>query len=1252
MLGDVMSLIPKQRRPSPLARSHSTNDVYPAYSRRESRSDPPPPPPPPRRRSEDGPFNYLDRQSHVALNIDNNRQCHAPNDAPSSSRMGPATSHSASGGNSPAALITLMSPTGSPRAPVANMSHNNSPVLSNATVASRDPRLVSRRTSKSSSASIQSPVNLNSEPKLSPSASTPRTDNTTLTLDKFENSTLVDSLLGYLQSTPELAVKLFELRQAEERLQALEKEENLLKKFGQSYVSGTGREQPVQMASTQVKSIQMKSRNLEKESNLYAYTIAKQFDAVISSSANPVDAPPACSQDAFELLQDRVNSLQTSFESALASRDKQIDGLKQLVEAQTQTVASLQEQLQVSQLFSTNIADLQREIKSMKQSQVETGSNAGDIRPLLQDIKELKAESRQHIVKIDNEKTLRREEEKKLLEANIELVGQIDRLTQDSAAHSQDILRLDSENAEKKKKAQGVETNIDKLLVDSIKYEYRIARLSSDLTSERQKRGGIEADIKKLQTDSKNLEDCLKTTTATNSNDLAQLVKNSSASLVDVVSRVETLERASAQAPSTGQGRKDDMQSLKEQVEGLQKLIPTFVASDAGVDTTDIPTIVGEEVSKIMESHPFNLPSNTTDVNAIVKAEVCKAMESLASNATANDTDMQDMVMLQVKKALETSMSNQSDIPANIRAIASSEVEAALEQFETAIISVVRHQVKGLMVTPGSEQGSSTDSTLQTRMEALSNKLQSLSTQVAGLEDIIGDDRDPGSVIAVLNRQEEWITTNGSKLADFQKVLIELGDRVEKIQQMHADVERLSRAMPVGGASVSSTISTTTSSISMDESIQKLKEEVKTMLQTLESTYSDLSAIKSQNEAMTRLHEGLREDLNHEISQHKSFVGSVDKRFQEVEQNAQILTESLNERAQNLDVVREKLKEIATSSRQPTKYQSPSDSENIRLIDERMMRCENALSEMHKTQARALVNPEFAAVVTEQLNSFERRQGQLNERISRQDIPQSLHVHRQAIASLEKRFDNLMTNELAQQMLHQLRQSQGLFDAATITRHVDELRNGMSHHETRIGLVEAENLKTKLLTSEAQERLVNLEVSTSNSASNQQAASEQSNPQTVQDGRPTMTITSHFSDKERLEALENNVSLLLHQLRLPDITIPDPEDPNKAKPKAPLPILRDLLEKDLTIIQQTLDSIHKEITKIKKRDDELRLNQLKKSISASSSALHSTSKGLNVGNERERALPNTDTEESSDQEPLQQKKKKKAKRGGRESSGS
>jgi hypothetical protein len=240
-------------------------------------------------------------------------------------------------------------------------------------------------------------------------------------------------------------------------------------------------------------------------------------------------------------------------------------------------------------------------------------------------------------------------------------------------------------------------------------------------------------------------------------------------------------------------------------------------------------------------------------------------------------------------------------------------------------------------------------------------------------------------------------------------------------------------------------------------------------------------------------------------------------------------------------------------------------------------------TQAHLTQLAPPVIPDFLLAVKEKLSSLEQEQTQINLRLGKQTMPQTLAVHSMAISSLEKRFNTLMTNELAHAIIDQLRQSQNMFDPASLKLGYEQIWNAVLSHQTKLTVAE-QNIsnQTKLI-------------------------------------------------DDRIASIDANVSMLLRQMKLTKLTPSSSGQPATE----PSPSLREQLELDLNTFQENLtflrdkyQFLEKKLAKKEREIQELRINNLKMGMRSRSP---NVSTGV-TGNLGKVSLA-VHGEESSDDEP-------------------
>jgi DNA repair exonuclease SbcCD ATPase subunit len=921
-----------------------------------------------------------------------------------------------------------------------------------------------------------------------------------------------------------------------------------------------------------------------------------------------IDAPPA-SDWALKLLQEQVDMLQESFES----RNKEVEVLRQDLKEARGKVEKLEKQCQ-DVVFSTELASFRKDIESVKNKK-----NPQDIdtsfltsTPLREEIADLKAQIQIQKSRLISETTQRMSVTNRLIADKDKLFETTDRVSNESDNFAGDIGTLFQESSQRKKRVESLESDVNHIKADAKKHNDRMITLSQEVVLERQRRvEAVEPDIKQLQNDIREVELQLKSISAKEDND----VKYSSLStdVANLRTRTKNIEIEVGRNHSAYERGKGDMDELKSRVTTMEESI-------AGV----------KALANSLQG--FILPQAAT-----FATEVKKILESQTQNDAAYPAGIHTMVVTEVKEALHNAAAYTSPIRAEVQ----KEIQTALGLLETAMLSQVQKQVKKL---EDQRQGKNP------LVLELQKSLADLSKQVSDLLDAMDgptrDSKDPYCIVAIMSRQNAWMEANGPELQQLQKAIEALKAHVEENKRQIAEImkaEQHAREVEVT-ARTSTNSSSAASSKSTEATVQKLKEKVRTLIKTSSGTASDISEIKGQQETMTKIQDGLRMDLDSEISQHTAFVKTTEERFkgldegsQAIQQKHSLLSRTLDRLIQSPDVRFEGLRYERKSADQAAPQPSTVPL-SIAKLNEMVVEHEATIKNLHEAQAQAkaqqapLIDSDSLLAVKEKLSSLEQGQTQLNLRLGQKNTPQTLSVHSMAISSLEKRFNNLMTNELAQAMIDQLRQSQNLFDPANFRLGLEQIRNAVLNQQGRLTVAEQSISNHNKLAEDMKERLFTVEASYHNQHAAAAPTASSNTSQLVETNEMLTANSVGGNIEDRITALDINISMLLRQLKLPSLA-PSSSDEPAVEPSPPL---KEQLELDLKTIQENLtflrekcQALEKKLLRREREVEELRINNLKNNIQSTAPTM-STGAKTGLG---EIALAVSD-DETSDDEPI------------------
>jgi hypothetical protein len=1010
------------------------------------------------------------------------------------------------------------------------MNRTSSPVKMNATTI-RDPRLLAKPSEQARAATPPTPIDV--QP-------------TRVTIPALQ-----DCFQGYLHAGPQLALSLFEKHQAEKQLSALRKEQAFLSRFRHEYSSTNDRELALQTAEKRLARAQTESDKLQRDQSLYAQNLAKEFEAAISSNSKATDAPPAQHGEALKHLQEQMESLKSTFETKETSHEKEVEDLRTSLREQTQTILKLQKQLENFEASSTKITSIQEELSELKSShdQRDSKSSSADIEILRNEVNDLKKRRINHDVKLNDEKTQRIGETKKLRDDADRLLEITRVLTKDFDGHARDCEDLSYDVSKARERIRLVEDDTTEALDNVKNHDDRISVLSNEVISEREYRAErLEPEIQKLQKDHQDLDGRFKVISVKlNDSVNPSLSPNEK---LELYSHMEEIEKKQQQQFTTMDTRREeDMHSLKERVTAVEKRVKSVQE-------------LQENKSPIATS---TSSSNAKEIREVVVSEVKKAFESATPDVS---TDISGAVVMEVNKALENAAPNN-------REETRKEIEAAMKPLEAGLMGAVRHLMKDL------------ESRLrdQVKDSAVSEQRDSVEATING---VARDGTDPKGIIRTLARHDGWIHENEPRPSSLQGDRVALSQHVEEHEQKSTDMLRSRSEQHSRDVSISGAASANPTTISLDASYQKLKEQVKGIQITLLATTSDISEIYNRQDDIRELQEKLRTDLHGEVIKGTALADNVEERFQEADRRFQKLDEKTEVSTEVLKTIEQKLDasagelDRAKVAADHAASQSSKTADSVAQTTERIGQWEKAITKLQEAQAQSQqpVLPQLGTPaiqeVTMRVNNLEQGQAQLHKQIGNRNIPEALQVSLMATANLQKRFDTLMTNDLAQNMIAQLRQAQSIFDPAVLNQSIDELKRAVLDQQTRLGVVVRDVVNINTFANQTIQRMSNLE------------ATPSIMDNAAQTNRSTSSGTeSHDIIEERIKILDNNVSMVLRQLKLP----------NQSNNEEPSPPLREQLEADLTVIQQNLSTLHAENKEFRKKLghlEELRINNLKR----------------------------------------------------------
>jgi hypothetical protein len=547
------------------------------------------------------------------------------------------------------------------------------------------------------------------------------------------------------------------------------------------------------------------------------------------------------------------------------------------------------------------------------------------------------------------------------------------------------------------------------------------------------------------------------------------------------------------------------------------------------------------EITKLRESVPSitELP-NAAEVSRLVKREIELELEKqkeLTIELTSN-------VKLELTEKL-----NQAVNGAGGDAAVNSEIKSKLQTLDMKL------QELGTILSGGSSGISDSNCIL--------SQLKDLTTRIEETENTL-DDGDPSSLFSLVTRHDEWIGDSRGKLNTLHEDIVSLHgqatdfipleERVRNLETFVAGTEpRNARDASVSSAGSGSSPNVL-DHLPTAQTVKEVKNTVRKLEEVSNRTSSGLMAIQKQQEGEVEARQKLYAESGERLLRIEGLATNLSTMIQLQERTVAEEVSAVQKRVDNLEGILRNADNAKSALAQPT----------------------------HTKPTQAQILPPATLLMSQPVaNTFQKvdtrlwRLEEAQRAFPVEKLNQNLNVCSAAIGALETRFQNLMTTDLANRILHQLHEQLLAVEPAHLAGKVQQMEHSLVTLSQQIRGLDARNgaNRTPELHAEMQNRLANNEA-----RSGIPLPAGLEGDQLVEGvggaGGENGSTTPMQALTHRLTQLESRVNMILSQLKLEAHFQADGSIAEST------PSLRDLIEEDIIKIVRDLTTLKTNVNSI------------------------------------------------------------------------